>query len=385
VADIRKARRRPRGSAWHWKQTDGWYYTPPGTKQRVALRDESGRSIRGAENKSTAELALARLKVDGHWKPAAEQSLVGQWLVGRVCSEFIQHCQRGVENGSLSAGYRDWVHRYLNVLCEYCGALPVADLAKGHIEHWIESHPQWRSPATRRNIMTTVLAAFNHAQTHHGVPHRLKGLKKPPAQPRLFSFDADEEQSLYEAVPLAFRDFLFAAIHTGLRPFCELARLTADDVIETPRGMLWRVYSSKTKKSRTIPVRSEVARLVRRLMRSAPSASGIPLFRNPQGNPWLKVTAVGRFLMAKRVLGWDKNPVRSRYSCYTCRHTFAHRMLGGYWNSGKGCSIEVLAELIGDTPKVAFDHYGREWGQLYQEPLWAALGLAAPSRVRDQD
>ena len=70
-----------------------------------------------------------------------------------------------------------------------------------------------------------------------------------------------------------------------------------------------------------------------------------------------------------------KGPVRKHYSCYTCRHTFAHRMLSGYWNGGVGCSIETLAELIGDTPKVAFDHYGREWGQHYQEPLWAAIGV----------
>jgi hypothetical protein len=49
-------------------------------------------------------------------------------------------------------------------------------------------------------------------------------------------------------------------------------------------------------------------------------------------------------------------------------------MLSGYWTDGAGCSIETLAELIGDTPKVAFDHYGREWGQHYQEPLWNAIG-----------
>ena len=55
------------------------------------------------------------------------------------------------------------------------------------------------------------------------------------------------------------------------------------------------------------------------------------------------------------------------------------RMLSGYWNGGLGCSIETLAELIGDTPKVAFDHYGREWGQHYQEPLWAAVG--SPGRA----
>jgi hypothetical protein len=49
-------------------------------------------------------------------------------------------------------------------------------------------------------------------------------------------------------------------------------------------------------------------------------------------------------------------------------------MLSGYWNGGSGCSIEVLAELMGNTPKVAYDHYGREWSQHYQDPLWAAIG-----------
>ena len=41
--------------------------------------------------------------------------------------------------------------------------------------------------------------------------------------------------------------------------------------------------------------------------------------------------------------------------------------------------METLAELIGDTPKVAFDHYGREWGQHYQDPLWTAIGVKAPA------
>ena len=56
----RKQRRGPHGSAWHWKQTDSWYFTQPGTKKRVALFDEDGRRVRGKENKEAAELALAR-------------------------------------------------------------------------------------------------------------------------------------------------------------------------------------------------------------------------------------------------------------------------------------------------------------------------------------
>jgi integrase len=219
-----------------------------------------------------------------------------------------------------------------------------------------------------------VSAAFNRAEELHQVANPLKGLKKPRSEPRLQSFTPEEEQALYGATEECFRDFLFAALHTGLRPFCELARITADEVEETERGMLWRVYSSKTKKTRKIPVRPEVAQLVRKLLRTAPKGSGLPLLRNTQGNPWKRMTGVVRFITIKKKLSWDQHPSRKKYSCYTCRHTFAHRMLSGYWNAGAGCSIETLAELIGDTPKVAFEHYGKEWGQHYQDPLWAAIG-----------
>ncbi len=373
-----KRQRRPRGSAWYWRQTDAWYYTPPGTKGRVPLVDEDGKRVRGKENRPAAELALARVKVAGQWRPTAAPAAEGEWQVAKVCSKYIEYCQHRADNNSMTAEYCRAVVRRLNELCEYCGSLPVSQLTKGHVEHWVASHATWRSPVTQRDAIAIVLAAFNHAREVYDVVHRLKGLKKPPSRPRLHSFSAEEEAAIYGATDEAFHDFLFVAIHTGLRPFCELARITADNVVETDRGMMWRLFSSKTQKVRKIPVRSEVAELTRRLMETAPKGSGLPLLRNPLGRPWKKVTGVGRFLSIKRSLGWDKIPEKKHYSCYTCRHTFAHRMLSGYWNGGVGCSVEVLAELMGDTPKVVFDHYGREWGQHFQEPLWAAIGVVMP-------
>lgn len=370
-----KRQRRAKGSAWHWKQTDAWYFTPPGTRRRVPLLDEQGRRIRGLGNRQAAELALARHRVAGTWRPPVEPTDNGEVLVAHVCSEFIEACQKNAAAGRLNGEYCSAVQRYLNQLCAYCGALPVSQLTKGRVLHWLDLHPAWRSPATRRNAIAVVLAAFNSARNTRGLAHALTGLKKPPACPRLQSFSPEEEQAVYDATDQPFRDFLFVAIHTGLRPFCELARITAEDVEETPRGMMWRVYSTKTKKVRKIPIRSEVAQLTRELLKTAPPGSGQPLLRNAQGNGWKKVTGVGRFLRIKRRLGWDGDRVRKKYSCYTCRHTFAHRMLAGYWNAGAGCSIETLAHLLGDTPKVAFDHYGREWGQHYQEPLWLAIGV----------
>jgi integrase len=376
----RKQRRNPHGSAWHWHQTDCWYYTLPGTKKRVSLYGEDGARIRGRDNQEAAEHALARVKVSGelHEGQCSDQ----QWIVARVCSEYLQYCERSVASGSMSKSHRNGSIAFLNDLCGYCGALPVAELKKSHIQTWIDSHAGWRSKATHRGVIAIVLAAFNRAEEMFDVASPLKGLKKPVSQPRLQSISPEDEKKLYDATDECFRSFLFAAIHTGLRPFCELAKLTADQVEISDRGMMWRVYSSKTKKTRKIPVPASVATLVRRLMITAPKSSGKRLFRNSQDNPWTNTAGIVRFLSLKKKLGWDLDPVKSKFSCYTCRHTFAHRMLSGYWNHGSGCSIETLAELIGDTPKVAFDHYGKEWGQHYQEPLWAALGVGTKAQTK---
>jgi integrase len=127
----------------------------------------------------------------------------------------------------------------------------------------VDAHTGWKSPATERTVLTIVIAAFHYAQDNHDVPSPLKGLKKPASRPRLHSLTDDDQATLLGAADPPFRDFLFAAVHTGLRPFCELARLTAEDVEEGPRGMRWRVYSSKTDKTRKIPVRPEVAVVAR--------------------------------------------------------------------------------------------------------------------------
>jgi integrase len=380
MARSRKQRRNAHGSAWHWKQTDCWYYTLPGTKKRVPLLDDRGERIRGTENRDVAEHALARVKLSGEMNGAV--GVEPERNVARVCSEYLQYCERSVASGSMSRSHRAQSIAFLNDLCSYCGASPVAEVKKRHIQTWLESHAGWRSQATHRSVLAIVLAAFNRAEEMFDVPSPLKGLKKPQSQPRLQSFSPEDEQTLYGGTEECFRNFLFAAIHTGLRPYCELAKITADHVEQTDRGMMWRVYSSKTKKTRKIPVHDDVAKLVRRLMVAAPRGSGKPLFRNTKDEPWKRMTGVVRFLALKKKLGWDADPVKSKYSSYTCRHTFVHRMLSGYWNGGRGCSIETLAELIGDTPKVAYDHYGKEWSQSYADPLWAAIGVGAKKAVK---
>src|SRR5436305_8523225 len=132
----RKSRRQQHGSAWHWKQTDSWYYTLPSSKKRVPLFDEDGNRIKGEENKKAAQLALARVKLGRGWQPEAPPTSPDEWIVAKVCSEYLQYCERGVANGTLSKGHRDTSSSMLNDLCRFCGALSVADLKKGHIKTW---------------------------------------------------------------------------------------------------------------------------------------------------------------------------------------------------------------------------------------------------------
>src|SRR5947209_3360348 len=221
-----KSRRQSHGSAWHWRQTDAWYYTLPGTKRRVPLFEEDGTRIRGRENKEKARLALARVRLAEQGERTPSPLATGDWVVAKVCSEYLQYCDRGAAAGTVSRDHRAAARYNLNDLCAYCGALPVAQLKKAHIRTWADQHKGWKSPATERSALTIVLAAFNYCQANFDVPSPLKGLKKPASRPRLHSLSDADEAALLEAAAPAVRDFLFAALHTGLRPFSELARLT---------------------------------------------------------------------------------------------------------------------------------------------------------------
>ena len=99
----RKKRRQSHGSAWHWRQTDCWYYTMPVTKKRMGLFDDDGERTRGKENKEAAEVALAKEKLT--WANTHDAFTIGnsQCLVARVCSDYVQYCEKGLLKGQISA------------------------------------------------------------------------------------------------------------------------------------------------------------------------------------------------------------------------------------------------------------------------------------------
>ena len=159
--------------------------------------------------------------------------------------------------------------------------LPVTELKKSHIQIWIDGRARWRSPATHRSVLAIVLAAFNRAEELFDVPNPLKGLKKPQLQPRCNHYRLRMNGGS-GATEECFRNFLFQRSIPACGHFATWLRSRRTMLRVGERGMMWRVYSSKTKKTRKIPVQAAVAALVRRLMVTAPKGSGKPLFRNTQ-------------------------------------------------------------------------------------------------------
>ena len=373
----RKKRRQSHGSAWHWKQTDSWYYTEPGTKKRIPLFDEKGERIQGLDNREAARDALARIRLANELsRPTPTNS--GEWTVARVCEVYLADLHQ--------TATQDWaniVQRWLNDLCQFCGALRANEFQKKHLRTWLGRHKTW-NPNTQRNVIAAVIAAFNFCCRFDDLDvNPVAGYKKPAATPRVTAFTPEEEKAIYETVDEYFGRFIKACMLTGARPYSELAKVTADHVVETPQGMYYLLKArtkdgqsghktgKKTGKDRRIMLCDEMEEMTRELMKTAPKGSGIPLFRSPRGKAWTKVNCVVRFCALRKEL--DLPADRCMYSC---RHTFAKRTLSGYY-TGQPVTIEVLAGLMGNTPKVCWEHYA-QWADQYIDPLWAALGKVKP-------
>lgn len=331
----------------------------------MPLFNESDERIRSKDNRESAYLALARVKLaDEIQSPATSGD--ARWTVAQVCDVYLTNLHL-----TASSEWADQVASWLNDLCRFCGALTIDEFKRRHLRDWLARHKQW-SDNTRRNVIGSVKAAFNFCVREGDIDvNPVAGFAKPPSTPRVTAFSPEEEKQLYEATDEAFGLFLKACILTGARPYSELARVTADHIVESDHGMYYELRehktAGKTGRPRRILLCDEMEQITRKLVESSGPGSGRPLFRSTRGRDWQRRNCVFRFreLRQKLALPADR-------CVYTSRHTFAKRMLSGYY-TGQPVTIEVLAGLMGNSPKVCWQHYA-QWADQYIDPLWAALG-----------
>jgi hypothetical protein len=203
----RKKRRQSHGSAWHWRQTDTWYFTQPNTRKRIPLVDEKGNRICGKENKDAVQLALARIKLSDELQPVAQPT--SQWTVAKVIDVYLDDLFRR-SNEEWAIEVRNW----LNDLCAYCGALRVDEFKKNDLRNWLQKHFIWN-----HNTQRSVIAAFNFCCRFDDLESNpVSGYQKPAATARVTSFSPDEVTAMYETADDAFGLFIKGCLLTGVRP-----------------------------------------------------------------------------------------------------------------------------------------------------------------------
>jgi integrase len=250
------------------------------------------------------------------------------------------------------------------------GGKKVSELIPLDIQQWLNSHAGW-GPGTKKTALSAVKRAFNYAVEMGKVDvNPIKGFKAGKLRTRVTYFTDEQEAALLKHASKQFALALRVCIRTGARPGSEFAKLTAGHVIETPRGQIWKFSpeESKNGKERRILVAGDIAEIVRQRIKLHPTG---PLFLTPRGRPWTEALLGSAFWYLKKKLAASGIKLDADACMYSTRHTFAKRTIGGFW-TGRQCSIEQLAGLMGNSRQVCWDHYAK-WCDSYIEPLWDAI------------
>ncbi len=254
------------------------------------------------------------------------------------------------------------------------GKMRADDFIPLHIDEWLRAHKSWKG--SKRTRIQAVKKAFSYAQARGLIAQNtIRKCPVPRARSRVTYITPEQEAILVGAANEALAMAIKVCIRTGARYFSEYARLTRKHVTDRGGRMEWvfEANESNNGKLRTLRITDpEIIQITRRQIEKYPDG---PVFRALNGKPWGANNFRRRFReLVKRVarkaeeegaqIDFDPD-----LCMYITRHTYAKRMLQGYW-SGKPVPIEILAQLMGISVRVCRDHYLR-WTDSMNEALWA--------------
>lgn len=150
------------------------------------------------------------------------------------------------------------------------------------------------------------------------------------------------------------RALVAVLIGAGLRA-AELVGLDIDDIAEDQDGEVMLTVHGKGRKDRVVPIRRDVARIVRRYLATTGRTLGVsgPLFlsvdrAHRRDDDRLSPRAIG-YLLAELL---DRAGVDGkRISPHSCRHTYAIRALRG------GASTTTVQKLLGHASPTTTQRY----------------------------
>jgi integrase len=274
--------------------------------------------------------------------------------------------------------------RFLANFCNQMGRDTVAQLRVGgvaRIEKWIAANSGWTSASTRRSVVSRVKQVFQFAVDQGMiVSSPIKRLKRENDTIRVSVFTQDQVDAIASNAEPAFAKLFKVLLLTGCRPD-EICQMTKDDLRE--QNGLHAMIDHKNQKNkmfngqkrRVYLLFAELKQLFREAMDQYPNG---PIFRTKTGKGWSVATLEKAFREAAaklpcKKLGLDRHHVRLRsdgvevrqyeFVPYVCRHTFAYRLLAGFFLDPQGNRIKKnygeVGLYLGDSAKMVEDVYGK--------------------------
>jgi integrase len=345
----------PRQSAiWLRKQT-GWYCT--------TLK---GEIVKLSKDKREAERLfhemMAKRAAEPEEKTPAHQ--LGPTF-RRMADDFLVHTQGDKNERSLGIQTK-----ILLAFCSRIKGIRAAEL-KGHmVTSWISWENQVRAKKGKKtwNTSTQALAIKTiKAVLNWGVKqgylefNPIKKLSSGKVARRERMLTPEERKRISEFVSPDFADFLFVVEQTGARPYTEIARLESRhiDFAAGTATLVLHKTARKTGRPRVLFFTTEVLGLLKKRVDRYPTGL---LFRTKRNSGWNSSNCFKWFTMVREKLGID-------CVLYHYRHTRISEAII------KGVPVEVVAELVGNTPQIIHAHYAHVGKDL------AALRAAAQRAV----
>ncbi len=263
--------------------------------------------------------------------------------------------------------------QFLQPFVDAHGKTLIRSLTRNMVDAWLDDMRQWRThPSTGhptrwtngsvRFAVASIQAALNWAASSGLTTRNPLGAMPAPrphskGREALTGRNPEERaanhQTILSAATGHFRPFIICLEATGCRPG-ELVHATAADfdagigaiVYHAEDNRLEHEHSHKTAgrgKDRVILFTGEALEIVKAMAKKYLTG---PLFRTRGGKRgWALNEVMRRFRLIRAATGIP------RLTAYSYRHTFATSWLE------QGKSIDVLAELLGNTPAIIRKHY----------------------------
>lgn len=316
----------PRKPSVWFREQDGFHYT--------TFR---GQQVKLSRDKGEAEKAFHAL----HANAPEEGELTGYRPTFKKLADLYLSYTEQAKSGQT---YKHQKY-FLQLFCDHVRTKRAAEVKPGDVTAWVLKYKDRWGHNTQVTARGLVVACLNWAVEQGYLPYSpLARMKVGQMHGRERILTKDEREKVKAAVRnKGFKRFLTFLELTGCRPYSEAAQITAA-MIDWEEGCIPLVKHKNARKGkrRVIYLTDESKALLREICRERPEG---PLFVTRNGIAYNRSNIIGTFRRLERWLGIPK------FNPYSYRHTYITEALE------RGLSSDIVAELVGNTPKTISKYY----------------------------